>query len=818
MDDVSQHPALALHDAGYDIMPVIPVGAILSPLTKSLKAHAIGKIPGRHINGGWVGLTEWTTREISRADIEEAVKHGASFGLRTKWFPCIDSDIESPDIARAVQDTLTRLFPSAPLRVGKSPKFALAFRTEVPFREIVLVVRSMENGDERGQIEIKADKRHYVISGLHPSTKRQYEWTDGGRTGGAEILAARAPQSLPLLNAEDVADRVIPELNAALRVHGVYVEQHGRGHVSDVASPAQEHLRAPSIELLRQAVRLIPNDESRERRYWLSMGAAIRAAAGPGNETEGFEIFAAWSEAWEGGWNDPEYVRATFDSLKPPYRIGWGWIEDEARPFGFISDDFVYDDIAPARTEGERIAALSGLPFRAFLLELPDISDGEHLMRWEALRQAADAGDPLRPLFRRVVLPQATKLGKFVDESKRFAVALDAELEQDKQWSRLDAGTKRLLTGAAYAFMVSIAGLASRRNDSPGALVPLEPKTRDDLVADLIPSNALVMLVGPPANGKTYLALELAGRIAKEPALDGITGEPEPERFGDLEVRHGSVLYFASEDATGIADRAARWGKAHGEPQHLRLFSRVPPLTDFERALPFMLEAIGQARTADSPSIRAIFIDVARDAIEGDEDKAEIVSPAMITAGILGRITGAAVVLVHHSPHSDPERPRGSTVFGAAPDFIGAVRKVGDAAFTLAVKKNRHGPAGDTFSFHLREGVLHRGEARSKVAVKSSEEYAIIAAHVTRSLPNAQDSVARPSIAAAMSEARPDLFGEGVKYSTAQTRITRGLDIAVSRDWLIAQPRLKSFAVGPEAPPPLLLPGRQFEGSLEDAA
>jgi putative DNA primase/helicase len=84
------------------------------------------------------------------------------------------------------------------------------------------------------------------------------------------------------------------------------------------------------------------------------MGIAIRAACGD-NEEEGFDIFASWAERWEGNErieaNDPDVVRADWRRFKGPYAVGWSWIAEQARAFGFNDAAMDFDAIEERPTD-----------------------------------------------------------------------------------------------------------------------------------------------------------------------------------------------------------------------------------------------------------------------------------------------------------------------------------------------------------------------------------------------------------------------------------------------------------------------------------
>jgi putative DNA primase/helicase len=122
------------------------------------------------------------------------------------------------------------------------------------------------------------------------------------------------------------------------------------------ATTVQASLEAPSLEELRAAVAVIPNDNDRfpDRSDYLKIGYAIRAAASADID-EGLSIFADWASKWEGNGasptgNDPEVVRADWRRMRPPYIVGWNYLAELARDYGYndAGNDFIADEDPPA--------------------------------------------------------------------------------------------------------------------------------------------------------------------------------------------------------------------------------------------------------------------------------------------------------------------------------------------------------------------------------------------------------------------------------------------------------------------------------------
>lgn len=84
---------------------------------------------------------------------------------------------------------------------------------------------------------------------------------------------------------------------------------------------------APSADLLRMAVMLVPNDTGQfdDRDDWARLGHAVKGAAiAAGCESEGRVIWLEWCGKWSGP-SDPDHDARFWDTCGTPH-VGWGTI------------------------------------------------------------------------------------------------------------------------------------------------------------------------------------------------------------------------------------------------------------------------------------------------------------------------------------------------------------------------------------------------------------------------------------------------------------------------------------------------------------
>lgn len=325
-----------LFTAGFtDLVSVIPPGAKLTPLSR-IPVASIGKIPGMRKSNGLYAGYDWRKYVASADDVKRWCLEAANVGLRADRFPGVDIDCTDAAIAQIIEETAREKLGPAPVRIGKAPKRLLMYRTEAPFGRMRLFI-NLPNG-ERHLVEVLGAGQQYLVHGIHPATLRPYAWST------EEFDAA----SLTCITRDQV-DTFLTHLGEVLDSLGVgTIEREGKGDFREDVAADQKGLRAPSVDLLREAVRVIPNTSETfpHRTDYLKMGYAIRASCGEEID-EGYAIYAEWAEKWDGG-NDPETVLADWRRMKGPYAVGWTWIAEQAREHGFDTASLDFDAVSDA--------------------------------------------------------------------------------------------------------------------------------------------------------------------------------------------------------------------------------------------------------------------------------------------------------------------------------------------------------------------------------------------------------------------------------------------------------------------------------------
>jgi len=322
-----------------DLVSVIPPEGKLLPSSK-IKPESRGKVPGRFKAGGWVGY-DWKNTQLEAFDIGQIDRHNANIGLKSKHFPAVDIDCTDESIAKIIGNVAQEVLGNAPCRIGKPPKRLLVYKTDQPFSRMRLWITANK---VTHLVEILADGQQFVIGGIHPATKKPYRWDKN--------LTELKPENLTAIT-KDQIDTFFDRLVTELEMFDCECEREGSGILKDAPVVEDQYsLRAPNMQALREAVSLIPNDSPSYDDY-ATFGIAIKAA-GTEDLTTALDIFQEWASRWDGGFNDPRSVALDWQRMRAPFRIGWDWIAQQARHYGYLDAAVEFEADENANEEDDK--------------------------------------------------------------------------------------------------------------------------------------------------------------------------------------------------------------------------------------------------------------------------------------------------------------------------------------------------------------------------------------------------------------------------------------------------------------------------------
>jgi hypothetical protein len=226
------------------------------------------------------------------------------------------------------------------------------------------------------------------------------------------------------------------------------------------------------------------------------------------------------------------------------------------------------------------------------------------------------------------------------------------------------------------------------------------------LVKGLLPRSGVAVLFGAPGCGKSFMALDVAQRVAR--------GLP----FFGRRVRQGPALYLPGEGGNGIAQRLTAWAVGHrAEAATAPVVESVPLLVGEE--LPELNSSIGQARARAAVELvrpALLIIDTLAQSIPGtDENAAEAMSPVLRYLAILAAEFDLLALVVHHARKEGENESgglasmRGSSAIGGAADAVLRVhRSRNDLRLTVA--KQKDGEADIELSLRMELAVVGEDE------------------------------------------------------------------------------------------------------------
>jgi hypothetical protein len=145
-----------------------------------------GKEPPRYgKNNSKKGLSQWEElHDVTAEQIDLWSKtwpDAVNTGVLTFRMPTLDIDVLNEEAVRAIEDHVREHYEESGYvlpRIGKPPKRAIPFRTEEPFKKIAVNLIAAD-GSEGQKIEFLADGQQVVVAGIHPDTRKPYDWPRG---------------------------------------------------------------------------------------------------------------------------------------------------------------------------------------------------------------------------------------------------------------------------------------------------------------------------------------------------------------------------------------------------------------------------------------------------------------------------------------------------------------------------------------------------------------------------------------------------------------------------------------------------------------
>ncbi|WP_226662934.1 AAA family ATPase [Alteriqipengyuania lutimaris] len=218
------------------------------------------------------------------------------------------------------------------------------------------------------------------------------------------------------------------------------------------------------------------------------------------------------------------------------------------------------------------------------------------------------------------------------------------------------------------------------------------------LVRGLLSAGGLSVVFGAPKSSKTFAAIDIALHVAHGRDWYG------------LRTRGGGVAYISGEGQAGVRQRMKAWRQEfEGEPgapfalipQSINLFDDPDELDRL------IADLQGMAIPMGGPVELVVLDTLSRMIGSGDEDKARDVNVVVRSAERIQRMTGAHVMIVHHSGKDRDRGMRGSNALLGAVDAAIEVTKDADTGLCEAkVTAIKDGEAIGPFAYTLRQTAV----------------------------------------------------------------------------------------------------------------
>lgn len=196
------------------------------------------------------------------------------------------------------------------------------------------------------------------------------------------------------------------------------------------------------------------------------------------------------------------------------------------------------------------------------------------------------------------------------------------------------------------------------------------------LVDKMLVRNSLAALFGPPAAGKSFVAMDIGAHVALGAWWQGRS------------ARRGDVLAVAAEGVGGLPQRVAAWKKhnrIYEVPGHVTYPGAVNLLDPAQ--VDVLVDVCRRRRFA------LVTIDtVARSMPGADENSAKDMGLVILAADRIRMASGGCVLLVHHTGKDASAGMRGSSALEGAADTVMEVRGGEGNVEVLCRKQKDAGP------------------------------------------------------------------------------------------------------------------------------
>lgn len=215
------------------------------------------------------------------------------------------------------------------------------------------------------------------------------------------------------------------------------------------------------------------------------------------------------------------------------------------------------------------------------------------------------------------------------------------------------------------------------------------------IIKGVLPKAGLAVVYGESGSGKSFFCLDMVMSIARG------------QNWRDRKTRTGRVVYVVAEGAGGFRNRVQAYANHHGIKQAdvpLGIINAAPNLIERKDAVA-LAKSILQSGGAD-----IIVVDTLAQTTPGaNENSGEDMGQVLAHCREIHRVTGALVLLIHHSGKDSSKGARGWSGLRAAADVEIEITR-NESLRTAKVTKQKDGEDGGHWNFILDTVTLGMDE------------------------------------------------------------------------------------------------------------
>lgn len=215
------------------------------------------------------------------------------------------------------------------------------------------------------------------------------------------------------------------------------------------------------------------------------------------------------------------------------------------------------------------------------------------------------------------------------------------------------------------------------------------------LIEGYLDLESVGLIVAPSGLGKSFLALSMALSVATGTSWYGHS------------ANKGGVFCVLGEGRQGYPLRMKAWGEYNKEDtRNIRIATSNTPYSLVDRQDFDSLSVELQEFMKNNGRINLIIFDTLSANLNQSNDSSSPDMAHFITkCREISDMTGACTLVVHHTGHADPRRPRGSTALTAGVDTILLLNKR-RSVLTLEVTKQREHELGPIRSYEIQKVLI----------------------------------------------------------------------------------------------------------------